>query len=161
MDRDHLLIASETGVSSFNLVSRSEETPCDIEAGDPLTRSNDGRAEAWGGFWAGTMSKSGGAGMGTLNRWRPDHYGGGGLRVLKRKMSTPNSICFDHSRDCAYFRTLKPTLSDASRLTPKPAGQWARRRCSSICALRMTILNANWTVPWWMQQDTCGAPNGV
>lgn len=105
IDTDHLLIASETGLSRFNLATGAEEMLCEIEADNPLTRSNDGRADPWGGFWVGTMSKAGEPGQGTLYRWAA-----GALRVLETQMSTPNAICFDKARSCAYYSDTKTRI---------------------------------------------------
>ncbi|MQQ09594.1 SMP-30/gluconolactonase/LRE family protein [Epibacterium sp. SM1979] len=109
IDHDHLLIASETGLSRFNLETQAEEMLCEIEADNPLTRSNDGRADPWGGFWMGTMSKAGDMGQGTLYRWRPGPDGGT-LRVLETDLSTPNAICFDKQRACAYWADTKTRI---------------------------------------------------
>lgn len=105
IDQDHLLLASETGLSRFNLVTGAEEMLCAIEADNPLTRSNDGRADPWGGFWMGTMSKAGEAGQGTLYRWTPSE-----LRGIETGMSTPNAICFDADRACAYYADTKTRI---------------------------------------------------
>lgn len=109
IDHDHLLIASETGLSRFNLDTHAEEMLCEIEADNPLTRSNDGRTDPWGGFWMGTMSKAGDMGQGTLYRWRPGPDGGT-LRVLETDLSTPNAICFDKLRSCAYWADTKTRI---------------------------------------------------
>ena len=58
IDRDRLLIASETALFSFDLGTGRHETVCPLEADEPRTRSNDGRADPWGGFWIGTMGKA-------------------------------------------------------------------------------------------------------
>ncbi|MBO6898849.1 MAG: SMP-30/gluconolactonase/LRE family protein [Shimia sp.] len=113
VDMDRLLIASETGLSLFDLTTGAEEQMCDIEADNPLTRSNDGRADPWGGFWMGTMSKAGNMGQGSLYRWLPEAVcgmPGGDLRVLEPQMSTPNAICFDHTRSCAYYADTKTRI---------------------------------------------------
>ncbi|UWQ48144.1 SMP-30/gluconolactonase/LRE family protein [Leisingera aquaemixtae] len=87
IDETHLLIASETGLSRFGLETGREEMLCEIEADRPETRSNDGRADPWGGFWMGTMGKAGEPGLGRLYRWAR-----GELRVLDSGLTTPNAI---------------------------------------------------------------------
>mgnify|MGYP003112768691 CR=1 FL=1 len=114
IDYNHLLIASETGLSRFNVETGAEDMLCSIEAETHLTRSNDGRADPWGGFWMGTMSKSGDPGQGTLYRWA-----GGELRVMEIGMSTPNAICFDKSRNCAYYSDTKIRLIWRQPLDPE------------------------------------------
>lgn len=109
IDHDHLLIASETGLSRFNLDTGADTLLCAIEADTPQTRSNDGRADPWGGFWMGTMSKAGDPGQGTLYRWLPGPDGGE-LRILEQGLSTPNAICFDKARACAYWADTKTRI---------------------------------------------------
>ena len=41
----------------------------ELDANNPATRSNDGRADPWGGFWIGTMGKEMGRGEGGIYRW--------------------------------------------------------------------------------------------
>ena len=45
----------------------------EVEAGDVTTRFNDGRCDAAGRFWAGTMAYDEGAGKGSLYKLNPDH----------------------------------------------------------------------------------------
>lgn len=102
IDEATLLIAGETGLTRLDLATGAEEMLCPIEADRPETRSNDGRADPWGGFWVGTMGKAGEAGAGTLYRWYR-----GELRVLETGLTTPNAICFDRNRLCAYYTDTK------------------------------------------------------
>lgn len=105
IDETHLLIASETGLSRFGLETGREEMLCEIEADRPETRSNDGRADPWGGFWMGTMGKAGEPGLGRLYRWAR-----GELRVLDSGLTTPNAICFDQARACAYYSDTRARI---------------------------------------------------
>jgi len=57
IDHDRLLIASETALYSFDLTTEEQEYIQPLEIGNTVTRSNDGRADPWGGFWIGTMGK--------------------------------------------------------------------------------------------------------
>ena len=58
IDQSKLLVASETGLHVFDIETGGSEFVAPLEADQPDTRSNDGRADPWGGFWIGTMSKS-------------------------------------------------------------------------------------------------------
>lgn len=95
---DSLLIASETGLSDFNLVTCEETRVADIEQDDPNTRSNDGRADPQGGFWMSTMSKTAEQHKGAIYR-----YYRGETRQLVRNITIPNSICFTPDGNSAYF----------------------------------------------------------
>ncbi len=98
IDKEHLLIASETGLLRFNLASGKSETICEMETANPLTRSNDGRADPWGGFWVGTMGKNKEPMSGAIYR-----YFRGELRRLYGPLSIPNAICFGPDHRFAYF----------------------------------------------------------
>ncbi len=98
VDRDTLLIASETGLWRFGLESHSMDLIVPLEADNPVTRSNDGRADPWGGFWIGTMGKNAETGAGSIYR-----YWQGELRPLIRDITISNAICFAHDRSCAYY----------------------------------------------------------
>lgn len=112
IDEDHLLLATETGLIQFQISTEKQTLLCKIEADLPQNRSNDGRADPWGGFWVGTMSKSADKEAGSIYRWYQ-----GELRKIARDITIPNGICFDKSRARAYFadsstrKIFKLTLS--------------------------------------------------
>ncbi len=98
VDRNTLLIASETGLWRFGLNSGEKELIVPLEDDNPITRSNDGRADPWGGFWIGTMGKQAEPGAGAIYRfWR------GELRQLVTDITISNAICFPPVKPCAYF----------------------------------------------------------
>lgn len=98
VDRHTLLIASETGLWRFALNSGEKELIVALEDDNPVTRSNDGRADPWGGFWIGTMGKRAEPGAGAIYRfWR------GEVRRLVTDVTISNAICFPPDQSCAYF----------------------------------------------------------
>ncbi|NOD32136.1 MULTISPECIES: SMP-30/gluconolactonase/LRE family protein [Ruegeria] len=98
VDHDTLLMASETGLWRFDLQSGKRNLITPLEADNPVTRSNDGRADPWGGFWIGTMGKQAEPGAGSIYRfWR------GELRRLVPDVTISNAICFAPDRSVAYF----------------------------------------------------------
>ncbi len=92
------LIATETDLMMFDPTSQTGETLCALEADQPGTRSNDGRADRQGGFWIGTMGKAAEPGAGALYR-----YYKGELRQLRAELTIPNTICFSPDGREAYF----------------------------------------------------------
>lgn len=98
IDRDTLLIASETGLWRFGLENGTKELVTPLEADNPVTRSNDGRADPWGGFWIGTMGRNAEPGAGAIYR-----YWQGELRQLVSDVTISNAICFAPDRSCSYF----------------------------------------------------------
>lgn len=98
VDDTHLLAASETRLLRFNVETGAQEDVVALEADDPDSRSNDGRADPFGGFWIGTMSKHERTPSGTIYR-----YYKGALTPLFDGITIPNAICFTPDKTQAYF----------------------------------------------------------
>lgn len=98
--RDVAVVAGESGLWRVNLGDGSHRMLASVAAGQPATRSNDGRADRQGGFWWGTMGKCGGddPGLGAIWRWHQ-----GRVRCLFPGLTIPNSICFSPDGRTAYF----------------------------------------------------------
>lgn len=97
-DDDHLLIASATALSLFNLTTGVSEIVVPLEADNPLTRSNDGRADPFGGFWIGTMGIDAQAKAGSIYR-----YYRGELRKIIPGITVTNAICFSPDGTTACY----------------------------------------------------------
>lgn len=98
IDQDSLLMASETGLYRFDIQSGQRELIVSLEADNPVTRSNDGRADPWGGFWIGTMGKNAEPGAGAIYRFYR-----GELRRLVSDVTITNAICFSPDSPLAYY----------------------------------------------------------
>lgn len=98
VDRDSLLIAGERGLFLFDVETEVSEPLVALEADNPVTRSNDGRADPMGGFWIGTMGKTCEVGAGAIYR----HYDGE-LRKLFDRITISNAICFSPDGKTAHF----------------------------------------------------------
>ena len=98
VDADTLLIASARALFRFDLGSGAQDEICPLEADNPVTRSNDGRADPLGGFWIGTMGINAEPGAGAIYR-----YYRGELRQLFGDISVSNAICFAPDGKTAYF----------------------------------------------------------
>lgn len=98
VDHDTLLIASETQLFTFNLDTDEEIYVCGLESDNRVTRSNDGRADPYGGFWIGTMGKNAESKAGAIYR-----YYRGELRKLVSNVTISNAICFAPDGQTAYY----------------------------------------------------------
>ncbi len=98
VDDETLLIATERNLIRFDIATGSEDVVAPLEAETPLTRSNDGRADPYGGFWIGTMGKQAEPRAGAIYR-----YYRGEVRCLFDKITVSNAICFTPDGDHAYF----------------------------------------------------------
>jgi sugar lactone lactonase YvrE len=103
IDDETLLIASETGLMRFSLATGENSLVVPLEENNEITRSNDGRADPWGGFWIGTMGKNAEPQAGGIYR-----FFNGELRKLVHDVTISNSICFAPDHSVAYF-TDTPT----------------------------------------------------
>lgn len=98
IDRDRLLVATETGLAVLDLETGALEDLAAVEADRPHTRSNDGRADRQGGFWFGTMGKRAETGAGSIYR-----YYRGRVERLFDGITIPNAICFSPDGRQAHF----------------------------------------------------------
>lgn len=98
VDESHLLIASETRLFRMNIETGASEDVIGLEPDLSDNRSNDGRADPWGGFWIGTMGKNDLGPTGAFYR-----YYKGNLTQLWDSVTIPNAICFTPDRKQAYF----------------------------------------------------------
>ncbi|MEM9342945.1 MAG: SMP-30/gluconolactonase/LRE family protein [Pseudomonadota bacterium] len=106
VDDARLLIASATGLLLFDLTTGTSDSVAPLEADRPNTRTNDGRADPYGGFWIGTMSKAADPRQGTIYRFYR-----GEVRALFPEVTIPNGIAFSTDGSTAYFAdTRKHTV---------------------------------------------------
>lgn len=114
IDCDNLLIASETQLFRFNLISGDSETLVDLEQDNLITRSNDGRADPWGGFWIGTMGKHAEQGAGSIYRFYQ-----GELHTIVTDITISNAICFSSISPFAFYTDTPSGVINRIRLDPK------------------------------------------
>lgn len=98
VDQDTLMIASASGLWRFDLGTGTRTLITPLERDNPITRSNDGRADPWGGFWIGTMGRNAEAGAGAIYRFYQ-----GQLRQLFSGITVSNAICFAPNWAHAYY----------------------------------------------------------
>ncbi len=150
IDDDHLLVATETALRRLTLATGALETVAPLEADDPATRSNDGRADPHGGFWIGTMAKDQQPGRGAIYR-----YHRGEVRRLYAPIAIPNAICFAPDGGHAYFadtptkRIMRVQLDGDGWPAGEPVvwldlnpGGW--RPDGSVCDAEGSVWNAQW-----------------
>lgn len=104
IDRDHLLIVGERALLRFNIETGEHETIAELALGEGL-RTNDGRADPWGGMWFSSMSKKAEAGAGAIFRFYK-----GQITELYSEITIPNAICFSPDRRFAYFADTEPSV---------------------------------------------------
>ncbi|WP_444455353.1 SMP-30/gluconolactonase/LRE family protein [Rhodobacter capsulatus] len=98
IDAESLLVATASALVQLDLASGRTTPVTPLEADQPQTRSNDGRADPMGGFWIGTMGRKAEPGAGALYRFHA-----GRLVKLRENMTIPNAICFAPGGRRVYF----------------------------------------------------------
>jgi len=161
--RDTLLIASETRLFNFNLTTGASDTVAALEADNPGTRSNDGRADPQGGFWIGTMGKSGEADAGAIYR-----YYRGELRQLYAPITVSNSICFAPDGSRAYYAD---TAAGQIMTQPLDAQGWPKGTPDIFIDMRVDRLKPDgsvtdaagnlWNAQWGASRVAQYSPTGA
>ena len=98
VDGKQMLVAGERALTLFDVETGVGQHVCSLDAEDDRTRSNDGRADPYGGFWIGTMPKAERLPIGNIFR-----YYRGEVRVLYPGITISNSICFSPDGLWAYW----------------------------------------------------------
>ncbi|MGR3291679.1 MAG: SMP-30/gluconolactonase/LRE family protein [Paracoccaceae bacterium] len=114
VEANTLLIAGETSLFKFDLDSGDSEFVVALEADNPTTRSNDGRADPYGGFWISTMGKNAEHEAGSIYR-----YFNGELRRIFHRITIPNAICFSPDGSIAYFADTRLQIIWSQKISEK------------------------------------------
>jgi len=164
VDEQTLMIVSETGFYRFDLDSGEKTLLASLEADQPETRSNDGRADPWGGFWIGTMGKQAQSKAGAFYR-----YYKGEVRQIVGGITIANACCFDKQRNCAYYTDTVEQIIWKQPLDPKEG--WPQGERTVFLDLREDALNPDgavidqkgclWVAQWGAGQVACYSPEGV
>lgn len=164
IDRDRLLVASESALWVMDLASGARDRVTGLEADNPLTRSNDGRADPWGGFWIGTMGKKAEAGAGSI--WR---YYRGELRRLYPEISISNAISFTPDRRFACFADTARRI--VWRVALDPLNGWPKGDPEPFIDQSVKGLNPDgavfdaegqlWVAEWGASRVACYGPDGA
>lgn len=163
VDETTLLMASETRLFRFDVESGAEEDVLPLEADNPETRSNDGRADPFGGFWIGTMPKGERTPIGAFYR-----YYKGELRRLWADATIPNAICFSPDRRFAYFTDTADNLVRRVTLDPKDGWPDAEPEIwldlsGNPWGVDGAVIDADgnfWNAQWNGWRVACYAPDG-
>lgn len=163
VDRDTLLMASATGLWHYTIGTTDRELVVPLEADNPVTRSNDGRADPQGGFWIGTMGIKAEAYAGAIYR-----YYKGELRQLFDRITISNAICFAPDGKTAYF---SDTVSRRIQKVALDAEGWPAGEPEIFVDLRDEELNPDgavvdvqgnlWNAQWGAGRVACYAPDGT
>ncbi len=163
LSADEVLIASEVALFRFNLATGTRTDVVALEADTAVTRSNDGRADPYGGFWIGTMGKRAEKGAGAI--WR---YYRGTLRRLYSGITIPNAISFPPGGQVAHFAD---TVTGRVMRVSLDADGWPRGEPEVYLDLAADGLNPDgavcdavgrlWLAEWGSSRVTCYAPDGT
>lgn len=163
VDRDTLLLASASGLWRFDIDTGARSLVVALEADNPVTRSNDGRADPQGGFWIGTMGIKAEAHAGAIYR-----YYRGELRQIFDRITVSNAICFSPDGGTAYFtdtfskRIQKVALDDAGWPAGDPEVFVDLREEGLKPDGAVVDADGNlWNAHWGAGQVACYSPEGT
>ncbi|UWQ22617.1 SMP-30/gluconolactonase/LRE family protein [Jannaschia sp. W003] len=164
VDRDTLMVVSASAFWRFDIPSGARQRLVGLEADDPSTRSNDGRADPVGGFWVGTMGREQEKGAGAIYR-----YFRGEVRRMFADLAItiPNAICFSPDGTTAYFTDTREGVLWRQRIDR--AG-WPSGRREVFCdfgpvglAPDGAVVDADgdvWIAQWGAWRVACHGPDG-
>ncbi len=162
VDDTHLLVASETRLFRFDVESGAQEDVAPLEADDPNTRSNDGRADPYGGFWIGTMANGETEPVGAFYR-----YYKGEVRKLYGGIRIPNACCFTPDGKEAVFcdtgdNLVKRVALDADGWPVREPRVWLDlSNLGYGCDGAVIDAEGNfWNAQWNGWRVACYAPDG-
>ncbi len=165
VDDQRLLIASESKLFLFDLEGERREDVEGLEYDNKLNRSNDGRADPWGGFWIGTMAKqNANQGQGAIYR-----YYQGQLKRLFKDISITNAISFAPDGSCAYYADTEAQKVMRQALDPDTG--WPDGRAELWLDLEPegvypdgAVVDAEgnfWNAQWGAWRVACYAPDAT
>ena len=163
IDREHLLVASETGLWRFGIATGQRELVAALPNEGGRLRSNDGRADPWGGFWIGMMGKKAEAGAGGIWRlWR------GELRRLHRRHRHPERDLLRRRARAGVFR--RHPRGDGLGAAARPRDRMAGGRAAAFLELAEAgfhpdgaVVDAEgrfWNAQWGAGRVACYDPDG-
>lgn len=118
-----MVVATESGLQAFDLETSRRENLADPESHLPDNRFNDGKCDAEGRFWAGTMSLKREPNAGSLYVLERDHS----VRRVLDGVTTSNGLDWSLDRSTMYYIDT-PTLQVAAFDFNLSAGTISNRR---------------------------------
>ncbi|HEX9791864.1 MAG TPA: SMP-30/gluconolactonase/LRE family protein [Kiloniellales bacterium] len=163
IDRNTLLVASASSLSCFDIEAGTTNFVVDMEHDNPVTRSNDGRADPYGGFWIGTMGFQKEEHAGSIYR-----YYRGEFRRLYGDITISNAICFSPDGGLAYFADTGDGKVMRQRLNPKdgwPTGEPElyldlSKADFGVDGAVMDSQGRFWNAQWGGSRVACYSPQG-
>lgn len=162
LDRDTLLVATEQRFLRLDLNTGAQSDVLALDADNPVTRSNDGRADPFGGFWIGTMGKSAQHQAGAIYRLYQ-----GEIRKVFDKITISNSICF--AADGSFMHFSDTALGQVYKVALDAQG-WPKGEPQVFLDLTKDGLNPDgavldasglfWVAQWGAGRVAAYAPDG-
>ena len=98
VDEHRQVLSMESGLYFRDTSTGALTLHVEIEADNPVTRSNDGRVHPCGAFWVSTMGKNAEKEAGAIY-----HVLEGKVTKLFDRLTIPNAICFSPEGDIGYY----------------------------------------------------------
>jgi sugar lactone lactonase YvrE len=122
-----LVLATESGIWTCANDGTGRRRPHEVDTDPPGGRFNDGKADPWGRFWAGTML-DGTAGAAALYRLDPD----GSLHRAVTGVSVSNGLAWSPDGTTMYYADTPTHGADAFDHDPETGALTNRRRLVDV-----------------------------
>ncbi|HEX6356158.1 SMP-30/gluconolactonase/LRE family protein [Actinophytocola sp.] len=123
-----LVLATRTGLCTCLDDGGRRTLLHEVDTDPPGGRFNDGKADPWGRFWAGTMGEDGVDGAGALYRLDPDHT----LHQVVTGVSISNGLGWSPDGTTMYYADTETGGVDAFDHDPSSGTLTRRRRLIDI-----------------------------
>ncbi|RKF17401.1 SMP-30/gluconolactonase/LRE family protein [Alginatibacterium sediminis] len=165
VDEQWIVIAMESGLYRFDSLSDSTDLSLLVafDHDSQQYRSNDGRADPWGGFWISTLSLDEIQGEGKIYRFYQ-----GKLQLIVDGLTIPNGICFSADKQWGYYADSPSSKIYRVKLNPDDgsfleSAQVFVDRSEEQLIPDGAIIDANnqlWTTHWGSSEIVCYSSDG-
>jgi sugar lactone lactonase YvrE len=158
-----LVAAVATGFVRVDLASGAVNRLADLAPPDPTVRMNDGKADPWGRFWAGTMALDKRPGAGNLYRLDGDL----GVTLVIDNVTISNGLDWTHDRSTMFYVDTPTMRIDRIDIDPTGTVLSNRRPFATVAAgqgtpdgLTLDTEGRVWLALWGGSAVRCFSPAG-
>jgi len=158
-----LVAAVATGFVRVDLASGAVKRLAELDPPDPTVRMNDGKADPWGRFWAGTMGLDKRPGAGNLYRLDGDLA----VTLAIAGVTISNGLDWSHDRSAMFYVDTPTMRIDRIDIDPSGTVLSNRRPFATVTpdqgtpdGLTLDTEGRVWLALWGGSAVRCFSPSG-